>query len=141
MVKIEAATQGVDNGFKYTGSYDSIEFGEVTVAKARELMRELPDQGGVSQEYLEGNEDLSPPALHLTFNKIVKKGLFRRKQVEEPVVLTLCGGHETGRIDVSEPFGDANTPQVGIVPFSKANESIRDFFDMAAREPEFPPLL
>ena len=27
MVIIEAATQGMDNVFKYTGSYDSIEFG------------------------------------------------------------------------------------------------------------------
>ena len=137
MVIIEAATQGMDNVFKYTGSYDSIEFGEVTLAKARELMRELPDQSGVSQEYLEGNEDLSPPALHLTFKKIVKKGLFRKKQVEELVVLTLCGGHETGRIDVL-PFGDTSIPQVGIFSFSKADESIRDFFDMAAREPAFP---
>ena len=100
MAKIEAATQGVDNSFKFTGSFDSIEFGEVTVSKARELIRELPDEGGVSQDYLEG-EALCPPCIHLTFKKIVKKGLFRKREVEEPIVLTLRGGHETGKVEVS----------------------------------------
>ena len=137
MAKVEAATQGVDNGFKFTGSYDSIEFGEVTVAKARDLMRMLPDQGGVSREYLEGEGDLCPPCIHLTFKrKVVKKGLFRKKEVEERVLLTLVGGCETGEVEVS-PFGDTDIPQ-DMVSFSKADDIIRDFFDRATREPALP---
>ena len=49
MAGVEAATQGMDREFKFTGSFDWTEIGGVTVAKARELMRELPDQGSVSR--------------------------------------------------------------------------------------------
>ena len=87
VVKVEAAAQGVDDGFKFTGSFDdSIEFGEVTVAKAGELMRELPDQGSVrreypdqgdvSREYLEGEGELCPPRIHLT-----RVGISRHRQL------------------------------------------------------------
>ena len=136
MAKVEAASQGVDKDFNFTGSYDSIEFGKVALTKARELVRELPDEGGVSQAYLDGEGDLCPPCIHLTFKKMVKKGFVRKREVEEPVVLTLIGGNEKGKVQIS-PFGDINFPQ-GKVSFSEGDEVIRDFFDRAALEPAFP---
>ena len=136
MAKVEAASQGVDNDFNFTGSYDSIALGKIALTDARELMRALPDQDGVSREYLEHQADLCPPALHLTFGKIVKKGLLRKKKVEEPVVLTLVGGHETGKVLVA-PFGATSVPK-GIVSLSKADAILRDFFDEAAQLPAFP---
>ena len=138
MAKIEAAIQGIDRDFNFTGSYDAIELGEITLAQARESMRKLPDEGGVTPEYREGKEGLCPPSIHLSSSRIVmKKGFLRKKEkaVEEPFNLSIVGGQERGKLGVLQE-GDR---EVRLVSFSEADEIVRDFFKKASEEPAFSP--
>ena len=76
MVGVEAATQGVDQNFKFTGSWDFIEYGEITESKAKELMRQLPDESDFTDEYWEDTDEFCGPSIYLSFDRMVKKGFF-----------------------------------------------------------------
>ena len=133
MAEVSAETSGMDRDFKFTASDDSIEYGEVSAGKAKELVRQLTVEGGVTHENLEDEDGVVwPPILHLSFKRKVKKGFLWKSEVEDLVTLNFSGGREVGSLDTFT-FGDNNFPE-GEVSLSQAERLIDDFFNLAAQE-------
>lgn len=136
MAKIEAIIQGINRDFKFTGSFDVIELGAVTLLEAPGLMRKLPDEGGVTPEFLKGEGELCPPYLILSFTRMVKEGLLRKRLVRGFVTLMIVGGGERGKVQVRDET--TQKPKFAVVSFSEADEIISHFFRKASEEPAFP---